>query len=286
MVVVDAPKVERAAAEKVPPRLAKLLLEKKKVEPPKVIEPPKPEPEKPKPEEKKPEPEKPKPEPKPEPEKAPPPKPKVDIEAARKKASSAGVLAMKDMLADLREAEPAETIQQSTQKLQTGGSEERVTTRSILTSKATKGSGGIDTSKFSRDIGGSTALQGHETATVVSRLDNLPAAQEQKQDEEQAKKTGGRSEGEIQRIMETNKPGIWSIYQRALRQNPGLQGKVVFKITIEPSGEVSNCELVSSELHDTELEHKLMLRIKRINFKARDVETTVITYPFDFLPIS
>ncbi len=300
MIVVDAPKIERATAEKVPPRLAKMLLEKTKVEPPK-IEPVKPEPEPEKPkveEEKKPEPvpEKPKPiEPKPEPKPEPKqplevenivaPKPAVDIAAARKKAASSGVLAMKDMLADLREAEPAEAIQQqSTQQLQSGGSEASAPSRSILTSKASKGSGGIDTSKFSRDTGGKTALAGHDTATVVSRLDTLPAAQAQKREEQAAKQTSGRSEAEIQRTMEANKGALYSIYQRALRQNPAMQGKVVFKIVIAASGEVTECDVLSSELGDPDLERKLALRIKRIDFGAKNVETTSITYPIDFLP--
>lgn len=299
MFVVDAPKVERASAEKVPPRLAKMLLEKNKVEPPKIEPIIKPEPEKPKIEEEKkpePEPEKPKPvEPEPEPKPEPKPvveveappvqKPQVDIAAARKKAASSGVLAMKDMLADLRSAEPAQAIQQqSAQQLQSGGSEASAPARSILTAKASRGSGGIDTSKFSRDTGGSTALAGHETATVVSRLDTLPAAQAQKRAEQEAPQTRGRSESEIQRTMETNKGALYSIYQRALRQNPAMQGKVVFKITIAASGEVTECDVVSSELGDPDLERKLALRIKRIDFGAKNAETTSITYPIDFLP--
>lgn len=295
MVVVDAPKIERAAAEKVPPRLAKMLLEKKKVEPPK-IELPKPEPEKPKVEEEKkpePEPEKPKPaEPKPEPksepkpqpevEKQPPQKPKVDVEAARKKAASTGVLAMKDMLADLREAAPAETIQQSTQQLQSGGSEERATSRSVLTAKAGKGSGGIDTSKFSRDTGGSTGLAGHETATVVSRLDTLPAAQAQKKEEQEKQESSRRTTGEITRVMEANKGALFSIYQRALRQNPSMSGTVIFKFTITPAGEVSDCTVVSSELGDPDLERKLALRIKRFDFGAKNVPEAEFSFPINF----
>lgn len=294
MVVIDAPKVERAAAEKVPPRLAKMLVEKKKVEPPK-IELPKPEPEKPKPEEEKPEPkpepekpkpEEPKPQPKPEPvAETPQPQqpPKPDVEAARKKAASSGVLAMKDMLADLREAAPV-AVQQPGQKLQTGGGEASAPSRSILTSKATAGSGGIDTSRFSRDTGGSAPLASHETATVTSRLDSIPAVEAQKRADQDAAKNSGRSEAEIHRILEANRSAIWSIYQRALRQNPAMQGRVVFKITIDPSGEVSDCTIVSSELGDAELERKLALRIKRIDFGAKDVESITTTSYIDFLP--
>jgi TonB family protein len=299
---VDAPAPEFRSTAIVPPHLAQIVMERKKVEPPKVVELPKPvEPEKLKPEDIKPEPkpeEKPQPKPvetKPEPvveakpQEQPQPQveaPRKNVEAARKKAAGSGVLAMRDMLADLREAAPAETIQQSTQQLQTGGSEERTTTRSLLTAKAGKGSGGIDTSKFSRDTGGGGALAGHETAAVTSRLDTLPAAKAQKREEEKqaAEENAGRSQAEISRIIEANRAAIYIIYQRALRQNPSMQGKVVFKITIAPSGEVSECTVESSDLGDGELERKLALRIKRIDFGAKNVDVTSITYPINFLP--
>lgn len=299
------PAPERRAAEVVPPHLAQIVLERKKVEPPKVVEPPKPvEPEKLKPEDIKPEvkaPQEKKPEPKPvEPPPTaitqPPPQPQIapeaqrakNVEAARQKAASSGVLAMKDMLADLREAAPAETIQQPSQQLQSGGatasSEGGAPSRSILTAKASKGSGGIDTSGFSRNTGGGRALAGHETETVTSRLDNLPVAKAQKREEEEEQQTGGRSGNEVERVIQANKGSIDTIYQRALRQNPALQGAVVFKLTIAPSGEVTDCSIVSSELGDEELERKLILRIKRLDFGARNVTTFIGTYPIRFMP--
>lgn len=309
--MVDAPEAERRDAAVVPPHLAQIVMERKKIEPPKVVELPKPvEPEKLKPEDIKPEvkPEKEKPQPKPveakpepvveakpQPQTQAPPQAEAprtkNVEAARQKAASSGVLAMRDMLADLREAAPAETIQQPAQQLQSGGSEAAsapASTRSLLTSKAGKGSGGIDSYKFSRDTGGTAPLAAHETAKVASRLDNLPTAtQSAKRDEQQeGQKTGGRSEAEIQRTMEANKGALFSIYQRALRQNPAMQGKVVFKITIAPSGEVTECAVVSSDLGDADLERKLVLRIKRIDFGAKNVEITNMTYPVDFLPTS
>jgi TonB family protein len=299
--LVHAPLPERRD-EVIPPHLAQIVMERKKEPPPK-IEPPKPvEPEKLKPEDIKKESKKveEKPQPKPvetkpepvvtEPQPQQPQQPQAEaprvknVEAARQKAASSGVLAMKDMLSDLRESAPAETIQKPAQQLQSGGGEASAPSRSVLTAKAGKGSGGIDTSKFSRDTGGSAALAGHETAAVVSRLDTLPAAQGQKKDEQAAQEAGGRSQGEISRTIEANRAAIWSIYQRALRQNPAMQGKVVFKITIAPSGEVTDCIVESSDLGDPDLERKLALRIKRIDFGAKNVETTAITYPINFLP--
>ncbi len=279
--LITLPKQDRVEAEKIPPRLAKMLLEKKKVEPPKVEAPKPVEPEKPKVEEKKPEPE-PKPEPKPEkkPEPKPEPKPVVKPKRSeaeiRKKAASAGVLAMADMLADLRESQPVEAVKQ-TKSLQTEGTSERAMARSVLTAKASKSSGGIDTSQFSRSAS-DNELSGREATTVTSDIAAVEVATGP------TTQSRGRSEDEIKRVMQANYNPIYSIYQRAARKNPLLLGKVLFKIVIEPDGSVSSCTVIDSELNDPALERKLSLRIKRINFGAKDVETTTIDFPIAFLP--
>ncbi len=292
--LIELPEIEREEAERLPPRLAKLILERKKVEPPKVelpkVEEKKPEPEpEPEPEPKK---EEPKPEPKPEPE---PPKPqpkpekkeppkKVDIEAARKKAASVGVLAMKDMLADLREAAPVESITAKKPLIKEGAAKSapRADSNSLLLSGAAKGSGGIDTSSFSRQTGGAE-LAGRETVQVSSAIEAL----EPTEPSGGGKKASGpmsRSEDEISRVMNAHKSAIYNIYQRALRKNPLLRGTVVFRITIAPDGSVTRCEIVSSDLGDKRLERKLVLRIKRIDFGAKDVEEVTVNYPIEFLP--
>jgi periplasmic protein TonB len=74
------------------------------------------------------------------------------------------------------------------------------------------------------------------------------------------------------------------LYTRALRDRPELQGKVVLEFTIAPSGEVTACRVVSSELNDPELERKIVARVKLIRFEARDVATLVATKPMDFFP--
>ncbi len=63
------------------------------------------------------------------------------------------------------------------------------------------------------------------------------------------------------------------MYQRALRDNPNLQGKVVLELTIAADGSVQRCEIVSSELNDPELERKLVARVKSFRFEAKDVGT-------------
>jgi TonB family protein len=70
----------------------------------------------------------------------------------------------------------------------------------------------------------------------------------------------------------------------ALREDPALQGKVVVELKIAPSGGVVDCRVVSSELHASELESKLLARIRQFDFGAKDVDTMVVTRPVDFLP--
>ena len=46
---------------------------------------------------------------------------------------------------------------------------------------------------------------------------------------------------------------LYALYGRALRETPELAGKVVLEFTIAPSGEITMCRVVSSELNDPEL---------------------------------
>ncbi len=286
--VIKVPELARAEKEKLPPQLARVVLEKQELPPPKPIEPPKPEEKKPeekKPEEKKPEPVDAKPEPKPvekprQPSKLPP---KEAVERAREQAESQ-VSQFKDDLAEMREMMQTSAIETAATTVTNSTGEAAQVDRAMITSGAKVASGGINTAAMSRDTGG-VALSGRETTKVKSGL------------AEAGKKTGAakagnsdgaggaaRSEEEIRKIMEQHKGAIYSIYNRALRQNPALQGKMVVKIVIDPNGRIVEASLVSSELGDSALESKILQRIKLITFPASNVARTTITQTFDFLP--
>lgn len=263
--------------ETIPPRLAKLIIERKQPPPP---------PPKPKVEEKKPEPkaeEKPKPkpevkaEPKPEPKPQPKPEP-AKVETAREKAKATGVLAFADDLADLRENSTVDKLKGSVQQTK-GAAATKKTERSMITSGIDQGSSGINTSNLSRDTGG-TQLASRQTTQVASPVASTqPKASSSKQG-----RGTQRSEEDIQLVFDRNKSRIDAIYRRALRSNPLLQGKVVLKLTIAPSGAVTACSVVSSELGDPELENKIVQRIKLINFGAAEVQSMTLTYPIEFFP--
>lgn len=270
--LINLPEVEREDAEQLPPALAKIILEKEipPPPPPKPKEPEKPK-EEPKKEEPKKEPEKPKEEPKPEP-------PKPDVAKAREKAASSGLLQFQDDLMEMREALDASDI--ASANITRGAAEAEKLDRAMITSGAKATSGGISGAQVSRDTGG-VAIAGRETTKVDSQLSaggtGVEAAQNRRE-------TSGRSEEEIRRVMDKNKAAIFAIYNRALRQNPALQGKVVVKMMIEPNGSVSAASIVSSDLQDPELEGKILARLRLIRFSAADVTQTPLTYSFDFLP--
>jgi protein TonB len=244
-----------------------------------VLEPPPPPP--PKPEAKEPEP--PKPEAKPEPQPVEPPKP-VDRQAeARKKAENAGLLAMKDQLEDLREA--FEPVQSSSAPLIGRVEGASRAERALVTGRTGVGSGGINTGQLSAGFGsGPGNLKGHAAGTAApSFADRIG------DDRAQASRTGSgsrasRSREEIEIVFDRNKSAIYALYSRALREQPELQGKVVVQLTIAPSGEVTDCRIVSTELGDAELERKLVARIRMFRFDARDVEAMTTTKPIEFFP--
>jgi len=271
MPFLPVPQVSRERAEELPPRLAKLLLERQAPPPPPpVVKAPQPEAKKP--ETKKPEPAK----------KAEPKKPERTVEAARAKAQRSGLLAFKEDLADLRTNSTTSKLEkaQLAKGPAVGSAPGRASERALITSNAAGGSGGINTAKLSRDTGGG-GLGGRSTTQVTSSVgEGGGGGGVQRGGSGKA----GRSLEEIKLVFDRNKGAIYTIYNRALREDPSLQGKVVLKLTIAPSGSVLDCKIVSSELRSPELERKLVARIRQFEFGARNVDTMVVTYPIDFLP--
>ncbi len=241
--------------------------------------------------------------------------PPGEIEGARRKASGVGLLAMKDSLAELHGAPLAVQLKQDIKPgpgVGTGvgvgvgaGTEAGTPTRALITSNATNGSGGINVASYSRDTGGG-GLAGRAT-TVVEGVagggggggyggggkagsrgngsgDGLSAGGKGGTLAKGSSGKASRSIEDIKLVFERNKGAIYAIYNRALRDEPGLQGKVLVELKIAPEGNVISARVVSSELKTPELESKLMARIRLFDFGAKDVDQMVVTWPVDFLP--
>ena len=317
---ITLPEPDRAAVTSLPPIAAKLLLDKPSPPPPpppkmERLEAPKPDPkDKTEPA---PLPTRPVPRERPVVEARQPIQgkpPGEDREAARNKAAGVGLLAaLKDQPPELHGAPVAVQLNQDIKKgagvgSGTGvgvgaGKEQGLPDRNMITSNAAGGSGGINTAGFSRDSGGG-GLAGRATTAVLGVAGGGGGGGPGLGG--QISGTGGhgtgagggkgatiqkggsgkasRSQEELILAVARAKGALYAIYNRALREDASLQGKVVIEFTIAPSGAVSDCHIKSSELKSPEVEQKLIARLKLMEFKAEDVDTMITTSTLDFLP--
>ena len=275
---IELPEVERAELEELPPQLARIKLEKPEVK----IPPPPPPPQVEEKVEPKVEPEPPK-EVAPKPVEKPPEVKVPTVADAREKAKVSGLLAFQDAFADMRDAVDLSSLK-DTQAIQQGAGESASIDRSLLTAKSGQRSAGVNVAAMSRETGG-VALSGRETTRVEVPEGSKGVGRQKK--ERVAKDTGQpreRSIEEVRRVFDSNKGAIFAIYNRALRKNPGLQGKVVLELSIAPSGRVLDCKVLSSEIDDSAVVAKIVNRVKLFDFGARPVRQTRINYPVHFLP--
>lgn len=274
--LVTLPEVAQQQLIDVSPRLAKLILEKKKIElPPPTKKAPKAEEKK----EKKPEKKK-----KAEKKKTKKKKKeavKKEIPTAREVAQQSGLIALSDELSDLRESFDVDSVltlpQQTTGKKET----EVAVASDLLTSQAKKTSGGISTGSLSKKVQ-TSELATRSTTAVESKIQSKQETK--KKLASRSGKATNRSAEEIERVFQKNKGAIFAIYNRALRTKPSLEGKIVVELTIASNGSVVNVKILSSELDDEKLERKLVIKIKRFKFAKANVPQITVTYPIDFLP--
>jgi TonB family protein len=213
---------------------------------------------------------------------APEPEPEVDYQQVAREQAQAALLPFTEDLAALADSDILEKVVDERPLTASVGRAAR-NERSMITSKVGTASAGISTANMSRNTGGS-GLAGRNTTAIESPVASVG------QSAGGARRTGSsgkasRSREEIELVFDKNKGAIFALYNRALRMDPTLEGKLVLRLTIAPSGEVTFCEIVSSELGgDADLERKLVQRIKLFRFEARDVEAITTTKPIDFFP--
>ena len=238
--------------------------------------------EEPKPEEKPKQETKPQPKPKPKPEVVPPTEEQIREQA--RKVAQKSLSKVADALSELRDQkltslESNQPLQASVLTARSGAGGDT----SAFAASASQGTSGIGDSNSSiTNTQSGTGLGSRRTATVSGPRGF--GADRTRPGQGGNALLGGRTLEEIQLVFDRNKGAIYTIYNRALRDNPSLRGKVLINITIAPDGSVTRCALVSSELGDPELERKVIARIQLINFGAKAVPSITLDYPIHFLP--
>lgn len=217
---------------------------------------------------------------------------------ARKKAESTGVLAFKAAFTDLIKDAPVGNVGLEaplSKKAPKGVGGEARAKRSLVAMQAKNGaSSGIANARVSRNLGtgggsgsggGGGGNAGQLTGVSFARVESTVADATEEARPLSDGVGPARTDEEIQIIFDRYKAALYRIYNKELRKNPTLRGKMLLRLTIEPGGELSTCALESTDLASDDLVAKILTRVRRFNFGAKpDVPTVTILYPIDFLP--
>jgi len=215
----------------------------------------------------------------------------ADVKPPEPSVGKAGILAFKEQFASLTQDKIAPRLGTDAHY---GAADEtgHASSGSVLTTNSPGSSGGIDAGSLSRNVGGGGGRGGGgggmggpgvQVARAKSSIagigggDGRPKAH--------SGPGASRTDEEIQIVFDRYKSAFYRDYNRALRSNPTLQGKMVLRLTIEPDGAVSMCQLQSTDMDAPDLVAQVVGRVRTINFGAKDgVQTVTIVYPIDFLP--
>src|SRR6478752_6944676 len=203
------------------------------------------------------------------------------VEPPRQRAEQAGILAFRDSFANIAERKPAAKLGAQARVGNTGehsGPQQRA----LITSLATGGSGGINSAAFSRDVGGGGgggALDGVDVGRVADSIGGAPGEHGASGRRAGDGALAGRTDEEIQIVFDRYKASLYRLYNRELRNDPTLRGQMVLRLTIEPDGSVSMCQLQSSDMNAPALSQQVVERVKTFAFGAKDVPPVTIVYP-------
>lgn len=283
--LVELPVLEHEQLMEVPERVAKLIRELPEPAPQPVAEEPKPE---------EPEPEQPEPEPEPEPllaeQAVPEPVPEPVEQPApqqadtREQVQSKGILAFRESFASRAQTRPSAQLGAAARLSNAGDTAVGRPERAMVTTTAPGSSGGINLADISRNVGGGGGGQiaGVQVSQVASTIGGNGGGADRPLAGGQG---AGRTDEEIQIVFDRYKAALYRLYNRELRNDPTLRGQLVVRLTIEPDGSVSLCQLESSDMGAPSLAQQVLDRIRGFDFGAKDgIVAMTIIYPIDFLP--
>ena len=287
---ITLPELKRENLEKLPPQLAKVIKRKKEAPKPKPV--PKVEKKVEKPVEKKVEPKKveavkPKPKPVAAAKPKPKPKPKVvskkertpeRVKAAKEKAKKL-ISNFSSDLADMQNMVDMSTLAVDSSALTNAGAA-ATAVGTVVDQAAVDRIGGIDETQLTRATGAEQLATAQRDTTEVEAV-----AKEALVDKVADTKVAGmsRTQMQIRRVFEQNKSRFDRIYRKALRSNPVLQGTVTLGIEVAASGEVSDCNVKSSDLQDAKVIKRITMTCKMLAFDAAS-NTDKFDYPLTFAP--
>ncbi|HSG58582.1 MAG TPA: AgmX/PglI C-terminal domain-containing protein [Woeseiaceae bacterium] len=203
----------------------------------------------------------------------------------REQVKSKGILAFRESFASRADIRPS--AQLGSQASLSAAGEDAVgrPQRMMVTTSAPGSSGGINLASISRDYGGGGGGGGGMAGVALSRVESAIGGGDGPARPLAGGASAGRTDEEIQIVFDRYKAALYRLYNRELRKDPTLRGQMVLRLTIEPDGSVSLCELHSSTMEAPLLVDQVVTRVSTFDFGAKeDIVAVTIIYPIDFLP--
>jgi TonB family protein len=93
-----------------------------------------------------------------------------------------------------------------------------------------------------------------------------------------------RDNAAINAVVATHKVSLRMSYEKFLKRDPALSGKITARFTIAASGVVSTVTILENTTGNTELEQEIIRKIRMWQFDPISEGDVNVTYPFVFLP--
>jgi hypothetical protein len=201
------------------------------------------------------------------------------------RARSSGILAFRESFAALANNRPSTQLGVQAQINDAGDAAVGRTERSMVTTEGPGSSGGINLGSLSRDVGGGGGDGQQLGGVAVTRVASSIGGTGTSDRPLASGAVAGRTDEEIQIVFDRYKASLYRLYNRELRNDPTLRGQMVLRLTIEPDGTVSFCELQASDMNAPTLEQQVVERVLTFDFGAKEgIPPITILYPIDFLP--
>lgn len=210
--------------------------------------------------------------------------PKVEEPSARERVASKGLLAFRESFSNLASGRPTARLGSEARISNSGDTAIGLPQRSMVAIDGPGSSGGINLSNLSRDVGSGGGAGEQIEGVALSRVASSIGASGGNDRPRSSGALAGRTDEEIQIVFDRYKATLYRLYNRELRKDPTLRGQLVLRLTIEPDGTVSLCQLQSSDMGAPMLADQVVSRVLGFDFGAKEVPSITILYPIDFLP--
>jgi len=203
----------------------------------------------------------------------------------REQVKSKGILAFRESFADRADIRPSAQLGSQARLSTAGGDAVGRPERMMVTTSAPGSSGGINLASISRDFGGGGGGGGGMAGVALSRVESSIGGGDGPDRPLAGGAAAGRTDEEIQIVFDRYKAALYRLYNKELRRDPTLRGQLVLRLTIQPDGSVSLCQLHSSTMEAPILADQVVDRVRTFDFGAKEnIVAVTIIYPIDFLP--